>query len=190
MADPVAGAHLDQVGQRRVHGDKVHPERPLRQRPGARDLGIEQRRRHRSARDHPEAAGVRHRRDEVALRHPRHRPRHDRDLAAEESGAARHQLSQARVAGGGTGIGHARRATPAGDAAPADDDAPPSPVLHRAGAGRRPVLVLAASLSPRDRSWPLSDAARLLGAPIRSSTAAAHPRRRATPRDRRAPPRR
>ena len=98
MADLVLGAHRDQVEERRVHGDEVHPERLVRQRLRARDLGIEQFGRHRSARDHAEPAGVRHGGDEVALADPRHGARHDRDLAAEERGAARHAARQALFA--------------------------------------------------------------------------------------------
>jgi hypothetical protein len=100
MADRVAGTDRDKLGQRRVHGDQVDAERLGRQRLGRGDLGIEQLGRHRAAGDHAEAAGVGHRADEVALADPRHRAGHDRDLAAEEGGAARHPPLQALLADG------------------------------------------------------------------------------------------
>jgi hypothetical protein len=91
MGDMMLRAHVDQLGKLRVHGDEVDPERPLRAclRPG--DFGVEQLRRHRAAGDHPEAAGIADRGDEIALGNPGHRPAQDRPLATEECSAPRHQ---------------------------------------------------------------------------------------------------
>ena len=87
MADLVPGADVDQLGELRMHGDEVDPERPLGPLLRLGDLGVEQLRSHRPAGDHPERAGVGQGRDEVALRDPAHRAAEDRDLAAEEVGA-------------------------------------------------------------------------------------------------------
>src|SRR6185312_3866594 len=62
------------------------------------DLRVEQLRAHCSAGDHPEAAGIGNRRDEMALANPAHRAAHDRNIAAEELGAAMHQLFEPLVA--------------------------------------------------------------------------------------------
>ena len=64
----------------------------------AGDLGVEQVGRHRPAGDHPEPAGVADRGDEVALGNPAHRPAQDRVLAAEELGAALHQVAGLGIA--------------------------------------------------------------------------------------------
>ena len=100
MADSMLRADVDQLDELRVHGDQVDAERLRRPRLGLGDLGVEQLGRHRAAGDHAEAAGVGDRGDEVALRNPAHRAAQDRDLAAEELGAAVHQLLEARVADG------------------------------------------------------------------------------------------
>ena len=55
---------------------------------------------HRAAGDDSEAAGVGDGGDEVALGNPAHRAAQDRDVAAEELGAAVHQLLEAIVPGG------------------------------------------------------------------------------------------
>ena len=84
-------ADVDQLDQHRVHGDQIDAERPVGALLGLGDLGVEQIGRHRAAGDHPERAGIGQSRDEVALRDPAHRAAEDRDLAAEEVGAALHQ---------------------------------------------------------------------------------------------------
>ena len=94
MADFMLRADRDQIEQHRVHGNQVHAERLAGQRLGRGDFGVEQFRRHRPAGDHAKAAGVADRRDEIALRHPAHRPAQDRALAAEKFGAAGHQGSE------------------------------------------------------------------------------------------------
>src|SRR6185312_5310783 len=98
MADLVLRADVDQLGELRVHGDEVHAERTRRARLGLGDLRVEQLGSHRPAGDHAEAAGVGDGRDEVALGNPAHRAAHDGDVAAQELGAAMHQLGKARVA--------------------------------------------------------------------------------------------
>src|SRR3712207_8465859 len=50
VADLVALADVDQLGELRMHGDEVDPERPPGPRPGLGDLGVEQLGSHRPAR--------------------------------------------------------------------------------------------------------------------------------------------
>jgi hypothetical protein len=97
MADLMLGAHRDQLHQLRVHGDEVDAERLGSKRLGRGDLGIEQFGGHRPAGNHAKAACIRDGRDEIALRHPAHRPAKDRGLAAQKGGAARHGGSGERV---------------------------------------------------------------------------------------------
>ena len=94
----VIGADVDQLGQLWVHGDEVDAEGAVGAGLGLGDLGVEQFGAHRAARDYSEPAGVGDGRDQVALGDPAHRAAHDRDLAAEELGAAVHELGEAGVA--------------------------------------------------------------------------------------------
>ena len=116
MADVVAGADLDQLDQGGMHRDEVDAERLGRERLGRGDLGIEQVGRHRPARDHAEAAGVRDRRDEVALADPRHRAGQDRD---DRRRGIRRRAPSARRAGRGWRSCRAASAAGASSARPA-----------------------------------------------------------------------
>ncbi len=100
MADLVLRADVDQLAQLRMHGDEVDAERPVGARLGLGDFGVEQLGGHRAAGDHAEAAGIGDGGDEVALGDPAHRAAQDRDVAAEELGAAVHQFLEARVSDG------------------------------------------------------------------------------------------
>ena len=94
MAHLMLGAHRDQVEQLRMHGDQVHAERLVGQRPGRRNFRVQQFGRHRATGNHAETAGVRDRRHQMPLTDPAHRPAQDRALAAEKFGAAGHQGSE------------------------------------------------------------------------------------------------
>ena len=94
VGDFVVGADVDQLEQHRVHGDQIDAERLRGALLGLGDFGVEQIRRHRPAGDHPEAAGIADRGDEVALANPAHRAAEDGELAAEKFGAAVHQLGE------------------------------------------------------------------------------------------------
>ncbi len=102
MAHLMLGAHRDQVEQLRMHGDQVHAERLVGQRPGRRNFRVQQFGRHRATGNHTETAGVRDRRHQMPLTDPAHRPAQDRALAAEKFGAAGHQGSE-------FGSGHRRK---------------------------------------------------------------------------------
>ena len=99
VGDAMIGADVDQLGQLRVHGDEIDAERPVGARLGLGDLGVEQFGAHRSAGDYSEPAGVGDGGDQMALGNPAHRAAHDGDVAAEELGAAVHQLLEPGVAG-------------------------------------------------------------------------------------------
>ena len=85
-------AYPDQIEELRMHGDEIHAERLVGKRFGRRDLRVEQLGRHRATCDHAEAAGVRDGGNQVPLGHPAHRAAQDGRLAAQEIGAAAHQL--------------------------------------------------------------------------------------------------
>ncbi len=87
VADPCLQADPHQVGQLGVHGDEVHAERAVGQRLGGGDLGGQQRRAHRAAGDHAEAAGIGDGGHQGALADPAHGAAHDGDPAAEEAAA-------------------------------------------------------------------------------------------------------
>ena len=99
MADTALRADVDQVEQLRMHGDEIDTEGLGRERLRADDLRIEQVGRHRAAGNDAEAAGIADRRDEIALRHPRHRAAQDRIFAAEKLAAPRHQRRGLGVSG-------------------------------------------------------------------------------------------
>src|SRR5262245_59088980 len=75
-----------------MHRDQIDSERLVRASLGLGDFGVEQLGRHGAAGDDSEAAGVGDGGGEVAFADPAHGPAHDGDVAAEELGAAMHQL--------------------------------------------------------------------------------------------------
>ena len=91
--------HLDQLHQLRVHGDQVDAKRLAGERLGGGNLGIEQRRRHRTAGDHTESAGIGDRSDKISLAHPTHRTAKNGVFTAEERGATRPQSVQSLTRG-------------------------------------------------------------------------------------------
>ena len=105
MADLRLQAHPDQIVQLRMHGDQIDPERPAGQRLRGGDFLLQQFRAHRAAGDHAEAAGIRQRGHQMPLAHPAHRTAKDRDLAAQELGAARPQPVELRSGGDARRIG-------------------------------------------------------------------------------------
>src|SRR6266851_2148409 len=102
MADAVVDADIDQLQELRVHRDQIDPERTTRQRRSGGDLLAQQIGRHRARGDHAKPAGIGNRRDQVALRHPGHRPAHDGEIGAEKGAAA---LPQAVELGARRGCG-------------------------------------------------------------------------------------
>jgi hypothetical protein len=94
MADLMFRADVDQVAQGRMHGDQIDAERPVGALLRLGDFGVEHVGHHCSAGDDAEAAGIGNGGDEVAFGDPAHRTAQDRDLAAEEIGAALHQPLQ------------------------------------------------------------------------------------------------
>jgi hypothetical protein len=67
MPDATGEAHLDQLGETRVHRDQIDAERLGCERGGGGDFRVEQIGRHRAGGDHAETAGIRDRGDQVAL---------------------------------------------------------------------------------------------------------------------------
>src|SRR3546814_6567518 len=94
MADAMFCAHLDQLEELGVHGDKVDAKIARREFFRRRDLGIEQFGGHRTAGYDAEPAGVADRADEMAFRNPAHRAAENGVIAAEKLGPARHQVVQ------------------------------------------------------------------------------------------------
>ena len=83
VADTTFEADLHQLVELWMHDDEIDAERFRGERSRGLDLGRKELRRHRTASEHTEAAGIGNRRDQIALRHPGHRPAHDRDFATE-----------------------------------------------------------------------------------------------------------
>src|SRR5438552_8564492 len=88
VPDAMVDADIDQLQELRVHRDQVDPERALGQRGGGRYLRAQQVGRHRARGDDAKPAGIGNRRDQVALRHPGHRPAHNGEIGAEKGAAA------------------------------------------------------------------------------------------------------
>ena len=144
VAHAMGGADVDQLDELRVQRDQVDAERPPGQRCGRIDLAREQLRRHRSRGDDAKPAGVGDRGDEVALRHPGHRPAHDGQIAAEDRPAARPQPVEL----GARHLAAVRLArSPAAIAA-----APISTVIRRRRARRRCAAPAARARCIRQRS--------------------------------------
>jgi hypothetical protein len=94
VRDPVRAAHVDQLLEPRVHDDQIDPERPCGESLGGGDRGGQLVRLHGAAGEHPEAAGVRERRDQTVLGDPGHGAAHQRERAAEKRGPGPPQALQ------------------------------------------------------------------------------------------------
>src|SRR6185437_11242734 len=107
VADLALNADLDERRQLRMHRDEVDAEGPRRQRARRDDLGVELLGTHRAAGDDAEAAAIRDRGNEAALRYPGHRAAHDCEIAAEKRRARTPQELQlpARLRIGATALG-------------------------------------------------------------------------------------
>ena len=92
MTDVIFRAYRNQIHDLRVHGDQVHAEVFGRKLLGRSNLSIEQFRRHRTTGNYPKPACVADCGNQIALRDPRHRPAHNRDVAAQKIGAALHEV--------------------------------------------------------------------------------------------------
>ena len=100
VADAAADAHVDERQKLGMERDEIDAERPVGEREGAVDLGLEKCWRHGAAGDDAEAAGIGDRGDEIALGHPGHCAAHHRRLAAQKLAAAAPQEIEAALRAG------------------------------------------------------------------------------------------